>query len=281
MAFKYPRPKGLDPELNFYVNVLKMKSLHWGYWKGINKLSLDNLKKAQVNYSKKVLAYVPESVEKVLDVGAGIGDNAIKLADNKIQVTAVSPEPKQKEIFETISKKYKNIRFVQSKYEDLKLNEEFDLILMSESSNYFPLKIAMRQTNKFLKPGGYLLVSGLFRKNNSKEYANWNIMFDFENEAKKNGLKLIKKEDITDLATPTMQLAGNYYYEYLQPTVDLLANYYKEAFKWKAFLISLFFRKEIGLLKNVFLKEIPERVDVKKFKNKGRYLIYLFQKYDN
>ena len=278
MKFKYPRPEGFDVELNFYVNVLKLKSLHWGYWKDIKGLTLNNLKKAQINYSKKVLSYVPKSVKNILDVGAGMGDNAIRLARKDISVTAVSPEPTQKEVFAGIKRKHKNINFILSKYEYLKLKTKFDLILMSESSNYFPLKQAMKQTNKYLKTGGYLLVSGLFRKGNTTEYSTWNIIEDFEKEAIKNGLKLVSKEDITDYTAPTMQLANNFYSEYLLPFMALISKFYRKAFRWKVFLFSFLFRKEIQLAKRTFFNEIPERINVTKFKQKGRYLIYLFRK---
>src|SRR3989344_5856056 len=275
MSATLPRPEGFDVELNFYVNVLKFKSLHWGYWKNINNHSLSNLGKAQEAYTLKLISLVPKGVKTVLDVGAGIGDNAILFSKHGYKVLAISPEPTQRKIFNELSKNYENISFIQSKYEDLNLETKFDLILMSESSNYFPLKKGMRQTAKYLKNGGYLLVAGLFRKRNTKVFSTWNIYSDFEKQAERVGLTLIKKEDITGPTAPTMQLGYKFYKDYLEPSADLLTDWYKKAFRWKTIFISLFFRKEIKLMKYILYEDLDNRLNVQQFKKHGRYLIYL------
>lgn len=273
-----PRPDGIDVELNLYTEVFKLESLHWGYWKDIKELSLNNLRKAQDAYTTKLLDLVPKGVKSVLDVGAGIGDNAIKFAQQGYLVKALTPEPSQIQIFKELSKKYKNISYIQSKYEDLDINERFDLILMSESSNYFPLNKGMKQTARYLKKGGYLLLAGLFRKKHTTVFSIWNVISDFEKQAKKEGLNLLKKEDISDPAAPSMQLGYDFYKKYGEPAVNILTDYYKKAFKWKAAIISLFFRKELKIMKYILNKDLPNRLDVTKFKKYGRYLIYLYQR---
>ena len=77
-----------------------------------------------------------------------------------------------------------------------------------------------------------------------------------------------------------MHLGYIYYQMYGKPSIDLLTDYYKKAFKWKAFFISLFFKKELNILKYVFYKDLPNRLDINRFKKYGRYLIYLYQKPD-
>ena len=275
---KIPKPRGFDIELNLYTKVLKLKSLHWGYWKNIKEHTLKNLSRAQEAYTQKLLNYVPKGVKNILDVGAGIGDNAIRFAQNGYTVLALTPEPTQIRLLEKLSQEYKNISCVQSKYEELDIKEKFDLILMSESSNYFPLKEGMKQTARYLKKGGYLLVAGLFRKDHTQILRTWNVISDFEDQAKQVGLKLLKKEDISDPTAPSMQLGYDFFKEYAEPAINLLSKYYQEAFKWKAFIISLFFRKELKILKYVIEEDLPNRLDVRRFKKYGRYMLYLFQK---
>lgn len=278
MTSKLPRPEGFDIVLNFFVNILKFKSLHWGYWKNIKKHSFSNLGKAQEAYTLKLLKFVPPNVKNVLDVGAGIGDNAIKFSEQGYRVLAISPEPTQKKAFDEITKRHKNISFIQSKYEDLNIKTKFDLILMSESSNYFPLEKGLQQSVAFLKESGRLLVAGLFRKKSTKIFSAWNIYSEFEDCAEKVGLTLIKKEDITEEVVPNIQIAQTLYEEYARPSLDLLTNYYKKAFKWRVYFISLLFKKEIQLIKALIYEDLENRLNSRLFKKHASYLIYLFQK---
>jgi len=273
----YPHPNNYDLELNLYTRVLKLKSLHWGYWLKKDILTVENLFKAQQRYTQKIIENIPNGVHTILDVGAGIGDNAIALSKSGFKVVALSPEPTQKEIFQEISKKNRDISFVLSKYEDFSSKDKFDLILMSESSNYFPLKAGAKQSERYLKQGGFVLTIGLFRKTNSPEYSEWNVASDFEKEYKQNGFRLLKKIDVTDRVTPSMDLAYKYYQDYVPPFLEIISNYYQKAFKIKAKLLALIFRKEIKFLNTLVTKVLPERLDVKKYKKFGRYYLYLFQ----
>lgn len=274
----FPKPKDYDVELKLYTDVLKLKSLHFGYWKGVEEISVKNLSKAQDAYTEKLINMIPKNVKTILDVGAGIGDTTVKLSKAGYEVTALSPEPKQILLFNKLAKKYKNISVIKSKYEKLKIPIKYDLILMSESSNYFPLKKGMKVTKKCLKDGGYLLVAGLFRKKHTKIFKTWNVINDWEYQATRNGLKLLKKEDVTDQTAPSMQLGYDFYKEYAEPAINILSDYYKKAFGWKSFIISTFFRKEIKLIKYILEDDLQFRLDVKQFKKHGRYLIYLYQK---
>jgi cyclopropane fatty-acyl-phospholipid synthase-like methyltransferase len=274
----FPKPKDYDVELKLCTDVLKLKSLHYGYWKGIKNVSVKNLKKAQDAYTYKLIDMIPAGVKTVLDVGAGIGDTAIKLVDKGYNVTSLTPEPTQVQIISELGKTYKNISVIKSKYEDFDIDKKFDLILMSESSNYFPLIKGMKQSIKFIKRGGYLLVAGLFRKKQTKIFKTWNIIHEWEQQAKNNGLNLLYKEDITDDTAPSMQLAYDFFKDYAEPAIQILSDYYKKAFKWKAFIISLFFKKELKLVKYILEDDLQYRLDVGQFKKHGRYLIYLFQK---
>jgi MPBQ/MSBQ methyltransferase len=274
----FPKPGDYDVELKFYTKVLKLKSLHFGYWKDIKDVRVNNLKRAQDAYSYKLIDMIPAGVRAVLDVGAGIGDTAIKLAEKGYKVTALTPEPTQVEIIKKLGKTYKNISVIKSKYEQFKGSKQYDMILMSESSNYFPLIKGMKQTRKHLKKGGYLLVAGLFRKKHTKIFKTWNVISNWELQAKKNNLKLLKKEDITNDTAPSMQLAYDFFKDYAEPAIDILSDYYKKAFKWKAFIISLFFKKELKIVKYILEDDLQFRLDVGQFKKNGRYLIYLYQK---
>ncbi|MCG3260936.1 MAG: hypothetical protein H7644_14370, partial [Candidatus Heimdallarchaeota archaeon] len=60
-------------DLEIYVKGLGLKSLHQGLWQKGQPVTLDELPKAQKNYTIKLIDMFPEEVEAVLDVGAGVG----------------------------------------------------------------------------------------------------------------------------------------------------------------------------------------------------------------
>lgn len=79
-----------------------------------------------------------------------------------LQVTALSPDKSHRRYFDDLPAQ--NLSFYGSKFEDLNIDQVFDLVLMSESQNYFAADIGLKQARRYLRPGGYLLIAGLFRK---------------------------------------------------------------------------------------------------------------------
>ena len=85
-----------DFELYFVAEVLKLSSLHYGYWEvgeASGRIDLDEVRRAQSLFTDKLLSFIPGSVNTILDVGAGMGDNARALAAAGYRVTAISPSP--------------------------------------------------------------------------------------------------------------------------------------------------------------------------------------------
>jgi Methylase involved in ubiquinone/menaquinone biosynthesis len=81
-----------DLVLQFTTEVLGLESLHWGYWDDNDQLNLENLKKAQKNFTSHLSSFIPEGVSQILDVGCGIGDNALHLSENGYKLTCISPD---------------------------------------------------------------------------------------------------------------------------------------------------------------------------------------------
>jgi ubiquinone/menaquinone biosynthesis C-methylase UbiE len=88
-------------------------------------------------------------VKTILDVGCGIGDIALTLAKKGYIVTAISPDKNHKKYFDRY--KDKNISFYDIKFEDIRFDKTFDLILMSESQGNFSPIITFKQCKRYLR----------------------------------------------------------------------------------------------------------------------------------
>lgn len=261
----------VDIELYISTEVLGLRSLHYGYWEKGVALTIENLRKAQAAYTQTLEVLIPKNVKHILDVGAGIGDNAAYLVRKGYKVTALSPDENHKKYFEKIPK----AEFVSTNFEGFTSDKKYDLILMSESQNYFDPVIGFQQCQKFLKPGGYLYISGKFRRTNSQAFVKvTNVLGEYLKLAKEYGFTLEKEVDITDHILPTLAFSKKVYDQYAQPMIALAQYYLKHDRSWKMKMVKLglallspFFKPQLERVNQFYL----EHLDTQKFKKHVKY----------
>ena len=266
--------KDLDLELQSCSDIVKLKSLHYGYWAPNELLTIDNFLSAQIRYTETLLTLIPDGVRAILDVGCGIGDVSLSLVKKGFIVTAISPDKNHKRYFDDYD--HKDLKFIETKFESFRTDERFDFILMSESQNYFDMDIAFEQCTKMLVKNGYLMVSGNFRKSNSKEFRRiTHIENEYIERAKHYGFELLKSIDITDKVLPTAELGEIVLKRYITPTLGMLKYYTQNTSPLKFKLIQLVFRKQWKQL-TLLLEDWQERADPALYKNKVKYMRLLF-----
>jgi SAM-dependent methyltransferase len=160
----------------------------------------------------------------------------------------------------------------------LDIDKHFDLILMSESSNYFPLNQGFKQSKRYLKRGGYLLVCGIFRRNKTKQFEEDHVYADFLKAASEVGLTVTYDTDITAQVTPTLDIAHEYYHNYVVPFLGVIDDYYRAGFTLKYRLLSWLFKKEIKVTKNLLFELMPKRLSSREFTQYITYRSLLFKK---
>ena len=117
---------------------------------------------------------------------------------------------------------------------------------MSESQNYFPTEIGFRQCTTLLVPKGYLLVSGMFRKDSGSEFTEVaNTIEDYAKIAEKHGLLLIENVDITQNILPTIDFIYESMERYVEPSVTMLNQFISSIVPVKSWFIKVFFRKQM------------------------------------
>jgi SAM-dependent methyltransferase len=212
---------GLDLELFLMTELLGLRSLHYGYWgtpPAPGELNLASLRGAQARFTARLLSVVPPGVGRVLDVGAGIGDNARALARRGYTVTALSPDKNHRRYFDAL--RGEGVTFYQTTFEELALDARFDLILISEALNYIDRERGLSQCLRYLREGGYLLVAAMFRYRDDREFgARFRPQeLPYIKRATARGLSLEDVVDITLNVAPTMELA-NRALRYFEPPV--------------------------------------------------------------
>jgi MPBQ/MSBQ methyltransferase len=160
MFKKKNKPKP-DLLLMFYREISSSDDLHFGYWNKNEELTMKNFIKAQERYFERFVSYIPKDVKTILDVGCGVGGNAKRLKALGYEITSLSPDP----LLEAEFKKNTNneIPFILTKFEDLKINKKFDMVLMSESLQYIGPSEGLKKCTEVLRPGGYLLGIDYFK----------------------------------------------------------------------------------------------------------------------
>ena len=266
----------VDLELYFFTEVLKLKSLHYGYWIENQERTLANLATAQANYTRTLIEMIPEGVQKILDVGCGAGDNSRSMAAAGYVVTAISPDAEHGKFVQDTP----GVDFVRTKIESFETDKKFDLILMSECQNYFDRDLALAKCVEVLEPGGHLLISGMFRRSNTEDFDDTYVGSEYIVAAENVGMELLEQVDITDETVPTLEMARNAYQDHLLPAAELVSHYVNNTARWKMMLVRAFFGNQLRRLSGIG-EFIERRVDTERFVKFVSYQRLLFQKTDS
>jgi hypothetical protein len=147
---------------------------------------------------------------------------------------------------------------------------------MSESQDYFDAKDAFKQVRRYLRPGGYLLVSGNFRQHNTLEFGSCFIEDDYIALAKSYGLEAVERIDITQNVLPTLEYCNQMYQHYLLPSLDAVDSYLTAKIPRRLKIFKWLFAKDIEKFAQV-QDYYAERLDPLKYAQYARYVRILFQ----
>lgn len=223
---------GTDFELLFCTDVLRLHSLHYGYTDDPRRSidSLDAMRRAQARYTRTLLHWLPRDARRVLDVGCGMGDVARAIAATGRDVTAISPDREHGRHF---TRRVPRLTFENVRFEDFHTPRKFDLILLCESNNYFDPAWALGRARKLLRPGGSLLISGMFKR---KDHAGVNSDMCFEREyldaAARRGFSVARRRDITAEVSPTLEFARAVLHEWGVPIARVFGGLWIASSAW-------------------------------------------------
>lgn len=263
-----PRRVKVNTALRFYHEVVGLDHLHYGLWNG-EPLTLEGLKVAQVRFSRHLLSWIPADVESVLDVGCGIGSTSLMLKEGGYDVEGLSPDPYHEKAFEDRV----GVPFHLSRFQEFTPERRYDLVLMSESAQYIWLdRLFPAATTS--APGGHLLVADYFTVNGATGALgrSGHPLDEFLETARNHGLHLLRREDVTEQAVPTLDLASRWVERYIDPCLALVSDHVERK-------VPRLVRTARWLLRRRLEKaaELRTLIDSDAFRAEKRYLLLLFR----
>ena len=237
---------GLEVSLAVAKFVTGKENMHYGVWDNLDPC-LENLGKAQEQYTKLLFKYLPKKKKlKILDIGGGAGETAKKLTSLGHSVTIIVPSDiLSKRCLENTKNKAEvhNIRFED--YEPKK-NQTFDLCLFSESFQYIPAKIALKKAKGLLNKGGQILVADCFRsdvKHNShkRRPGGGHPLSEMLKLIKDIDLNIISKKEITKSVAPSLDIEQKFY-NVVGVGIDKVQQGLVASHPWKMKLFSLVYK---------------------------------------
>lgn len=248
---------GLAVGLLIGENLLGMKDLHYGLWEPDQPLTVQNLPIAQDNYSKFILSQIPSGAKRILDVGSGAGKLASFLIENGFQVDCVSPSSFLTTRLNQIIMSQGTVYPV--KFEELKTEKKYDLVLFSESFQYVDPSVSLAKAHQLLSPSGQVIISDFFKKTTPSDgpLGGGHRYEEFLKLLQTQPFETLKNLDITEATAPTMELFNRLLASTALPiknlVVDFIAHRHPHLAKFLAWKFKARFEK---LNKKYFSNEL-------------------------
>lgn len=254
---------------------IKMQDLHYGFWPEDLPVELLNLPAAQQRYTEMVISHIPPGVQSILDVGCGAGNTAKQLLDRGFRVDCVSPN----DYLTNIAREKLNQRAIifPCRFEELRTDRRYDLILFSESLLFMRVEEALRQALDLLHDRGFVLICDLFRRptEEASPIGGGVYLSTFEAALADLPLSKIKELDLTDRIAPTFDLLNESYGQLVKPAYELIVGRLRAKHPWLTRFILWKFGRQIRHYEQKHFSGKRTGANFVKFKS---YRLLLFQK---
>ena len=266
---------GLDIGLAIGRFFLNTEDLHYGYWPKGKTASIQNFTEAQKAHSKLIINHIPDGTQRILDVGSGSGNLALKLINKGFQVDCVIPS---EFLAEQVRAKLGNQSTIHiCGFEDVPESEKYDLILFSESFQYVKLGESMVKIMTMLNPGGHLLICDFFRRDvpGKSPMGGGHSWQGFQDIITKHPLKMVTDLDITKETAPSIDLLAKFNADVVTPISEMSGEYLIDHYPRITRLLQWKFKKRIEKISRIYLSSAVNGYSFKQFKE---YHLLVYEK---
>ena len=266
---------GLDVGLAVARHFYKTEYLHYGFWTPELSVEPANVLQAQENYANLLLETIPKGVKRILDVGCGSGKFAQKMIEHGYEVDCVSPSPYLTNYARGLLGP--DVTIFECRYEDLKTDRKYDLVLCSESFQYLHLEAALEETLARLNPSGHLLICDFFTipTDTKSPISGGHRLENFYQVLGGYPLQILLDQDITKETAPSLDLMDSLLREVVQPIWNAVAYYTRSNAAWLAWGVSTLYRKKIEKIHRKYFSGGTSGASFSKHKS---YRLILLQK---
>lgn len=239
------RELGLEVGVILGKQILGTDHLHYGHWTDDLEVELKNVPLAQEKQSEFIASHIPEGVKTILDVGCGVGKFAEMLIGRGYEVDCVTPSPYLSDL---ARKRLGDRAEVHTcGFEELNTDRRYDLVLFSESFQYIPLEIELKQVMRYLKDDGHLLLCDFFKKEDRGEklISGGHKLTEFREEIAKHPLEELEDIDITAQMAPTIDIESRLFANVALPIRDVALQYLDGTHPLVAKIIRWKFKKKM------------------------------------
>ena len=255
----------------FFFNT---EHLHYGYWPAGLPVEPSNFHEAQESHSQLILDAIPDGVQSILDVGSGSGGLAEKMVAAGYRVDCVSPS---QYLADRIEEKFdEKVRVHRSTFENLKLDEAYDLVVFSESFQYVNVPKALKKVAQVSAENGHLLICDFFRQPGTgrRPLGGGHDWGKFQDQVSSEPFDELKNVDITDETAPTMDILDRFLLEVADPVRTISARYMDSNYSRIMKLFRWYFSKRLTKIEKTYFSGV---LTGKKFKELKTYRLLLYR----
>jgi SAM-dependent methyltransferase len=164
----------------------------------------------------------------------------------------------------------------EGRFEDLAADRRYDLLLFSESFLFIKPDRALPQAERILEPGGYLLMTDIFKSgtDGKSPIGGGHRLPEFRALMARSSFELVKDVDMTARIAPTFDLLDRTYASAIRPAYDLLAARLQASHPWVMRVVRRVWRKKLARLEE---KHFSGRRNAENFSRFKSYRLFLFR----
>ena len=222
--------------------ILGVEDLHYGLWDADLELSVNNLSIAQQRYSAMLLGQLERllhdrSAARILDVGCGTGHFLQQLIEHGYRVDAVNPSVHLNKLVRArlAALHAATTILYETTFESLpfaRLQQQYDLLLFSESFQYIPLPDVFAQAPPLLRSGGQLVICDFFKTgahcdggDGDRSFSGGHLLDEFYRTVERSPFRISYDEDLTTRVSPNIALLDEWLSQRLVPALSSIDEY--------------------------------------------------------